>query len=79
MEEKNKIMETRKDHNHCRLEKEEKVGVLLEFTFIGKMSLGSIDILKMSFDLVLLGSVSGKLDVGKTLGCVLHQEPCGSG
>ena len=42
-----------------RLEKEEKVGVLLEFAFVGKMSLGSIDILKMSFDFVLLGSMLG--------------------
>ena len=61
------------------LEKEEEVGVLLKFAFVGEMSLGSIDILEMSFDFVLLGSVSGKLEVRKTLGCVLHQEPCGSG
>lgn len=36
------------------LEKEEKVGVLLEFALVGKVALGGIDIFKVFFDFVLL-------------------------
>ena len=37
-----------------RLEKEEKVGILLDFSVVGKMAFFWIDVFKVSLDLVLL-------------------------
>jgi hypothetical protein len=36
------------------LEKEEKVGILLDFSVVGEMTLFWINVFKMSFNLVLL-------------------------